>query len=110
MKWLSDYILHRNVRAFVYKRDHYGRVVATVYVRRFLIRRNVGLELVKRGLATTYEAKTGAEFGGLKDVYEKAEAKAKRKRTGMWSAKPSGFESPRDFKTRWQATDNKMND
>lgn len=101
MKWLSDYILHRDVRAYVYKRDQYNRAVATVYVRRFLIRRNVGLEMVKRGLATVYEAKSGAEFGGIKDVYEKAEAKAKKKKKGMWSGKASEFESPREYKSRY---------
>ncbi|KEY65970.1 hypothetical protein S7711_06628 [Stachybotrys chartarum IBT 7711] len=104
-KWLSDYVLHRHVRAYVYKRDHYDRIVASVYVRRFFIRRNVGLELVKRGLATTYEAKTGAEFGGLKAVYEKAEAKAKRKRLGIWSIKASEFESPRQYKEKWAAVE-----
>jgi endonuclease YncB( thermonuclease family) len=56
--------------------------------------------MVKQGLATTYEAKSGAEFGGLKDVYMKAEAKAKRKRKGMWGGKKSAFESPREYKTR----------
>ena len=95
------------MRAYIYKHDQYNRIVATVYVRRFLIRRNVGLEMVKRGLATTYEAKSGAEFGGIKAAYEKAEAKAKRKRKGMWSGKPSTFESPRDYKTRWAAQQDK---
>ncbi|KAJ3497060.1 hypothetical protein NLG97_g2194 [Lecanicillium saksenae] len=101
LKWLTSYILHRNVRAHIYKRDQYNRVVATVYVRRWLMRRNVGLELVKRGLATTYEAKSGAEFGGLQSVYEKAEATAKRKKLGMWSGKASEFESPRAYKSRY---------
>lgn len=105
MKWLTEYILHRNVRAHIYKRDQYSRVVATVYVWRFLMRRNVGLELVKRGLATTYEAKSGAEFGGLRGVYEKAEAKAKRKKLGMWSGKASEFESPRAYKSRYSGGD-----
>jgi endonuclease YncB( thermonuclease family) len=107
-RFLSDYILHRDVRAYIYKRDHYERIVASVYVRRWLFfRRNVGLEMVKRGLATTYEAKTGAEFGGLQEVYEKAQAKAKRKRLGMWSGKDSDFESPRQYKERWGAADGK---
>lgn len=101
LQWLTKYILHRNVRAYVYKRDQYDRIVATVYVRRFLIRRNVGLEMVKTGLATTYEAKSGAEYGGIKSTYEKAEAKAKRKRVGMWSGKASEFESPREYKSKW---------
>ncbi|KAI0164657.1 SNase-domain-containing protein [Xylariaceae sp. FL1272] len=100
LKWLSDYILDRRVRAKIYKRDQYDRIVATVYVRRFLIRRDVGLEMLKMGLATTYEAKSGAEFGGLEEKYKAAEVKAKAKRRGIWSGKPAHFESPRDYKTR----------
>ncbi|KAK5990490.1 putative endonuclease LCL3 [Cladobotryum mycophilum] len=107
LQWLRDYILHRDVRAYIYKKDQYERIVATVYVRRWLIRRNVGLEMVKQGLATTYEAKTGAEFGGLKEVYERAEAKAKGKRIGMWSGNPKNFESPREYKTKWAGLRNK---
>lgn len=60
--------------------------------------------MIKQGLATTYEAKTGAEYGGLKKVYEKAEAKAKRKKKGMWAKKNrKDYESPRDYKTRMTA-------
>ena len=76
-------------------------------MRRFLLRKDVGLEMIKRGLATTYEAKSGAEFGGMKEVYEKAEAKAKRKRLGIWSGKASEFESPRQYKTKWASHDKK---
>ena len=47
------------------------------------------------------KAKTGAEFGGMKSMYEKAEAKARNKRKGMWSGNKKDFESPRDYKTRW---------
>lgn len=101
LQWLRDYIMNRNVRAYVYKRDQYDRIVATVFVRRWFIRRNVGLQMIKQGLATTYDAKTGAEYGGLKEVYEKAEAKAKRKKKGMWARKNRKvYESPRDYKTR----------
>lgn len=57
--------------------------------------------MVKRGLATVYEAKSGSEFGGIKEDYEKAEALAKRKKRGMWSGKRSEFESPRDYKSRY---------
>ncbi|KAG6016955.1 putative endonuclease lcl3 [Claviceps lovelessii] len=104
LTWLSQYILNRNVRAYIYKRDQYNRIVATVYIRRFLIRRDVGLEMIKRGLATTYEAKSGGEYGGLKATYEAAEANAKRQRKGMWSVKPRKFESPREYKSRYQST------
>lgn len=61
--------------------------------------------MIKQGLATTYEAKTGAEFGGLKELYVKAEAKAKRKKKGMWSIAAKEFESPRDYKTKWSSID-----
>lgn len=75
------------------------------------------------GLATTYEAKTGAEYGGekLEKKYRDAEAEAKRQRLGMWGAlggKPTSwvgsvfgrktkdtFESPREYKTRMKAGD-----
>ncbi|KAI9885194.1 MAG: hypothetical protein M1823_002997 [Watsoniomyces obsoletus] len=112
LHWLRSYVLHRRVRAYIYKRDQYDRVVATVYVRRGLLRRDVGLEMLKRGLATVYEAKTGAEFGDMKARYEFAEWWAKKRRRGMWAAammkgggnsKGNGdgdWESPRDYKTR----------
>ncbi|KAI1828031.1 hypothetical protein F4861DRAFT_490387 [Xylaria intraflava] len=100
LDWLSNYILGKRVRAKVYKRDQYDRIVATVYVRSFLFRRDVGLEMLKVGLATTYEAKTGAEFGGLEGEYKAAEAKAKASKLGIWSKKAKHFESPRDYKTR----------
>jgi endonuclease YncB( thermonuclease family) len=92
------------VRAYIYKTDQYERIVATVYVRRFLLRKNVGLEMIKAGLATVYEAKSGGEYGGLEERYKAAEAKARRKRRGMWAGDPKAFESPREYKTRWAAT------
>ncbi|KAI1448053.1 SNase-domain-containing protein [Annulohypoxylon stygium] len=100
LAWLSSYILGRQVRARIYKRDQYDRVVATVFVRRWLLRRDVGLEMLKRGLATVYEAKIGAEFGGLEEKYKAAEKKAKEKKRGIWGIEPEVFESPRDYKTR----------
>lgn len=75
LSWLTDYVFGRRVRAKIHKRDQYDRIVATVFVRRFLFRRDVSLEMLKRGLATTYEAKSGVEFGGLEEKYKLAEAK-----------------------------------
>ncbi|KAK7746176.1 putative endonuclease lcl3 [Diatrype stigma] len=105
LSWLSNYILGRRVRAKIYKRDQYDRIVATVYVRRLFRRKDVGLEMLKAGLATTYEAKTGAEFGGLEEEYKAAEAVAKVKKLGIWGGKPKHFESPRDYKTRMNLED-----
>lgn len=101
LAWLQEYILNRRVRAYIYRRDQYDRVVATVFIRRGLIpfKRDVGLEMLKRGLATTYEAKSGVEFGGLEEEYKAAEEKAKRWGVGMWAGKTAG-ESPREYKNR----------
>jgi endonuclease YncB( thermonuclease family) len=83
----------------MHKRDQYTRVVSTIYVRRWLLRRDVGLEMIKSGLATIYEAKTGAEFGGKESIYREAERIAKKKRRGIW--KDKNFESPREYKSKY---------
>lgn len=83
------------MRAFVYKRDQYERAVATVFVRKppFFLRKDVSMELLKRGLATVYEGKTGGEFGGplMEDAYRAAELMAKKKKRGMWSVERAGI-------------------
>ena len=57
--------------------------------------------MLRAGMATVYEAKSGAEFGeGLEPKYRNAEWWAKKKRKGMWAGKKSDFESPREYKTR----------
>lgn len=96
--WLTEYITGRRVRAYVYKKDHYDRAVATVYVWRGYLRRDVGLQMLREGLATVYEAKAGAEFGELEGKYRRAEQWAKWKRKGLWGEK--GLESPREYKNR----------
>ena len=100
LDWLTKYILHRRIRAYIYKKDQYDRAVATVFVRRWFLRRDVGLQMLKMGLATVYEAKSGAEFGELEGKYRRAEQWAKMKKKGMWSGKQKEFESPREYKTR----------
>jgi endonuclease YncB( thermonuclease family) len=99
------------VRAYIYRRDQYERVVGTVFVRKWGIRRDVGLEMLKRGLATVYEAKYGSEFGSFEQKYRDAEKKARERKVGMW-AEGSVFEkimgtktleTPREFKTRMDA-------
>ena len=71
-----------------------------VYVRRGLLRRDVGLQMLKRGLATVYEAKTGAEFGAVEEKYRKAEWWAKKRKKGIWGGTATAFESPREYKAR----------
>ncbi|KAK3330809.1 nuclease domain-containing protein [Apodospora peruviana] len=119
LDWLKSYVLGKRVRAYIYRRDQYERVVATVFVRKapFFLRKDVGLEMLKRGLATIYEAKTGAEFGGakMKANYLAAEATARQKGKGLWAAESGGFfglgkrkdiESPRAYKERMKGLEN----
>jgi endonuclease YncB( thermonuclease family) len=109
MDFLTSYLTKRRVRAYIYRRDQYERVVGTVWVRKWGIRKDVGLEMLKRGLATVYEAKFGSEFGGLEQKYRDAEKRAKERGVGMWKergvwekimGKKEVRESPREYKTR----------
>jgi len=65
--------------------------------------------MLKRGLATVYEAKYGSEFGEFEQKYRDAEAEAKKKGLGMWAGPgimerimggAKKTESPREYKTR----------
>jgi endonuclease YncB( thermonuclease family) len=71
--------------------------------------------MIKSGLATVYEAKTGSEYGDFEQKYRDAEEKARRDGVGMW-AKPGllgrlrgekieVLESPREYKTRHAAAE-----
>ncbi|KAI6250504.1 putative endonuclease lcl3 [Erysiphe necator] len=106
LAWLEKYIGNRRVRAYIHKKDQYERIVATVWIRRFLLRRDVGKEMLKAGWATLYEAKTGAEFGGFEQEYRKAEEMAKLKKVGIWVRNTKATESPREYKRRISSTKN----
>ncbi|KAJ5630087.1 Nuclease (SNase-like) OB-fold [Penicillium herquei] len=108
--WLTSYLIGRRIRASVYRQDQYNRVVASVSVRRAFDfppfrRRDVSYEMLKRGLATVYEAKVGAEFGGeaMEKKYRRAEWWAKKRSKGLWKDYKrvgSDWESPREYKNR----------
>ncbi|KAA8893387.1 hypothetical protein FN846DRAFT_537111 [Sphaerosporella brunnea] len=98
LEWLKNYVSGRRVRAYLHSKDQFDRVVATVVVRRGLWRRDVGYEMLKAGMATMYEAKFGAEFGGMKEKYAAAEERAKNARLGLWRQKARKRVSPAEFK------------
>ena len=80
----------------------------------------MGYEMLKRGLATVYEAKDEqySEFGGAREKYERAQQRAKESKLGIWGGRVNqgvwrriasfaGFagkqvhlESPREYKSR----------
>jgi endonuclease YncB( thermonuclease family) len=52
LEWLRKYINGRRLRTYIYRRDQYGRVVASAKVRRGLLSRDVGLQMLRAGMAT----------------------------------------------------------
>ena len=74
--WLKRYVLGRRVRVRLLARDRYERVVCSVKVWRWGIRRDVSLEMAKAGYAEMYD-NAGAEYGGLESQLRKAVENAK---------------------------------
>jgi len=74
--WLTNYVLGRRLRVKLFARDRYERVVCSVKVRRWGIRRDVSLEMAKAGWAELYD-NAGAEYGGLERELRRAVETAK---------------------------------
>lgn len=83
--WLRGYLLDRYVTITPYSIDQYKRVVARAQVWKWTGRKDVSAEMLRHGLGLVYEGKVGAEFGDNEAWYRKLEAKAKRKKKGLWS-------------------------
>lgn len=119
--WLENYTLGREVDVKLLKRDQYGRALASVKVNRLSLpsrlippfplpsfltpwasllswRKDVSLALVEAGFGDIYTS-GGADHDGALKVLERAKAKAKRSRIGMWR-QGSAYESPMAFKAR----------
>lgn len=85
LQWLRGYLLDRYVTITPYSIDQYKRVVARAQVWKWTGRKDVSAEMLRHGLGLVYEGKIGAEFGDNEAWYRKLEAKAKRKKKGLWS-------------------------
>ena len=90
---LMDLILHKNVELEGYGIDSHNRVLAVVS----LGSRNIGVEMIRDGLAEVYQGKLPDDFD-LKD-YKRAEFHAKAVRRGMWS-QGDNYVSPRVWRER----------
>jgi endonuclease YncB( thermonuclease family) len=62
--WLTNQVLGKRVRVQLLARDRYERVVCSVKVWRWGIRRDISLEMARAGWAELYD-NAGAEYGGL---------------------------------------------
>lgn len=106
LDWLREYLLGRRVRVYIHSRDRFDRVVANPKIRRlpfFWVQRDVGVEQIKAGLATVFR-QGGAEYGGLKEVMERAEQRAKKAKLGMW-VRGKSLETPAEYKRRTKGED-----
>ncbi|KAG0242297.1 putative endonuclease lcl3 [Actinomortierella wolfii] len=89
LEWLRKQVLGKTVYIMPYSRDRYDRVVSMAWAPRFLPflpKKNVSLEMLKVGLGQIYK-QAGAEYGGSLAQFEKAEAKARARKIGIWSQK-----------------------
>jgi micrococcal nuclease len=103
----SQLVLGKKVRIKLLRKDQYGRAVAKVETRRGIIpffdrRKDVSIELLRRGFATVYRG-GGAAYDGKKHVLEGLEDQARRRRRGIWSAEDNERVSPAEFKRQQKA-------
>lgn len=93
--WLTKTIAKKRVSIIPHRVDQYGRLVATIYYRKWFFSRNLSVDMVRAGFACVYDS-AGAEYNGDLKVLQYYEARAKRKRIGMWSkGKPT---TPKEYK------------
>lgn len=100
-------VLGKKVRVKLLRKDQYGRAVAKVETRRSFIpflgrRKDVSVELVRRGLATIYTG-GGAVYDGQEDLLQRLEEEARRRKRGVWSLSDKERISPGEFKRQQKA-------
>lgn len=100
MNFLKHTLLNKRLYIKPLEIDRYGRCVARVLYRDnfFSKEKDISLEMLKVGLATTFESKGKIDFDGQEEIYKKAELESKRKKRGMWRLKK--LESPAQFKRK----------
>jgi|MDSY01.2.fsa_nt_gb micrococcal nuclease len=100
-KFTESELAGKRVRLQLLSRDQYGRAVAMVTYRRGLRRRNISVELLRRGLAVVYR-QGGAQYGsdgrGVAR-WNRIEKQAKRRSAGLWAAKGAAVD-PAAYKKR----------
>ncbi|SMN18996.1 similar to Saccharomyces cerevisiae YGL085W LCL3 Putative protein of unknown function [Maudiozyma saulgeensis] len=99
LNWLRYVILGKRIWIKPLSIDQYNRCVArAVYWSWYGGWKDVSLQMLKEGLATVYEAKTGAQFDGRESVYRLHEFISKSKSRGLWAQKK--IETPGQYKKR----------
>ncbi|TPX37086.1 hypothetical protein SmJEL517_g01092 [Synchytrium microbalum] len=98
IEFLRSQILHKRITIKPYRKDQYGRLVASAHVPYYVLwKKDVGLEMLRNGLAVVYN-QAGAEYGGREVRYLEEEKRAKSKKIGIWSL--PNFVSPSEYKAK----------
>ncbi|EWC44926.1 hypothetical protein DRE_00985 [Drechslerella stenobrocha 248] len=109
LNYLTALLTTRYVRAHLLRRDQYERVVCSVSIPRKGIlgalgfKHDVGLLMLRDGMAQVYEGTYGIEFGrrqGMETKYRAAEEDARARKVGIWGLK-GAYESPGQYKARF---------
>lgn len=109
LTYLTTLLNSHNVRAHLLRRDQYERVVCSVSLKRKGIlgllgfKHDVGLLMLKAGMAQVYESTYGIEFGkrrGMEERYRAAEEEARARKVGIWGLKGK-YQSPGQYKARF---------
>eukprot|EP00741_Cyanophora_paradoxa_P019747 tig00021167_g19058.t1 len=96
-EWLREMLEGQKVTVVLHRRDQYGRLVGTVLVRKCLFKKNASVMSLRKGMSSIYKG-GGAEYGGSLEEMERAQAKAKENRRGIWGD-PS-HQSPAEYKKK----------
>ncbi|KAK6531917.1 putative endonuclease lcl3 [Orbilia ellipsospora] len=109
LAYLTNLLTSRNVRAHLLRRDQYERIVCSVTMKRRGIlgllgfKQDLGLVMLRDGIAQVYEGTYGIEFGkreGMERKYRAAEEDARTRKVGIWGLKGK-YESPGQYKARF---------
>ncbi|EEB06699.1 nuclease [Schizosaccharomyces japonicus yFS275] len=101
-QFLARKLEHRSVRVYPLHRDQYNRAVCgvTYYPIRWLFfKRDIGPQLVSRGLAVVYEGANSSYYPTEKSVLMKIQETARKRKLGMHSL-GNKLELPKDYKKR----------
>lgn len=99
LNWLRCQILGKRIWIKPLSIDQYNRCVArAMYWSWWGGWKDIGLQMVKEGLAVVYEGKTGAEFDGREKIYRFYEYLARSRKQGLWIQKK--VETPGEYKKK----------
>ena len=99
-EFTSKMVLGKTVKLKLLRKDQYGRALAKVEGGRSILppfkKKDVSVELVRKGLATVYTG-GGAEYDGNRQILEDLQSEARKSKRGVWS-QGGTIQTPAEFK------------